>query len=334
MDWVKRINLVLDYIEDNLEAEIDESRIASIYASPQGMFQRIFTDITNMTLSEYIRKRRLTKAAQYIKDTDDRIIDVAVRFGYSSAVAFGTAFKNFHGITPSDIRKQDAKPKSIKRFSITLNFSGKGVVNMTLYSVENAEFIMQQVLSKENNRQYLRKVSEHNGVKCTSDGYRVLVMLPEGTDDWDLSDAYFDTGEADHPKFELNPIFNNRNSNSFVINLTKEQVAVLLVSLDGAKTDFNRRYVSLEAAESKKQQLVVSIDVDRMEIISEASTTVTMGESNEPKMNFNVRYIEEALKFILCAGDDIIYIVYNGNLAPLVIKCGRLYAAVLPAKKL
>ena len=60
MDWVKRIHSVLDYIEENLLGEIDDNQIASLFASPPGMFQRIFANITDMTVSEYIRKRRLT----------------------------------------------------------------------------------------------------------------------------------------------------------------------------------------------------------------------------------------------------------------------------------
>ena len=120
MDWVKRINSVLDYIEGNLDGEIDDNKISSLFASPQGMFQRIFANITDMTLSEYIRKRRLTKAAVDIQKTDEKIINVSNKYGYVSAVAFSSAFKNFHGVTPSDARKSVIQPKSLERFNFTL----------------------------------------------------------------------------------------------------------------------------------------------------------------------------------------------------------------------
>jgi len=60
--WLKRMNSVLDYIEHNLDGEIDDNKIAVLSASYKGMFQRVFAIITDMTLSEYIRKRRLTQA--------------------------------------------------------------------------------------------------------------------------------------------------------------------------------------------------------------------------------------------------------------------------------
>ena len=88
MNFVKRMNSVLDYIEDNLDGEIEDDKIAVLSANAKGMFQRIFTMITDMTLSEYIKKRRLTQAAADIRDTDVKIIDIAVKYGYNSATAF------------------------------------------------------------------------------------------------------------------------------------------------------------------------------------------------------------------------------------------------------
>ena len=63
MDWLKRMNSVLDYIEDNLDNDIDDNKIAVLSATPKGVFQRVFALITDMTLSDYMRKRRLTQAA-------------------------------------------------------------------------------------------------------------------------------------------------------------------------------------------------------------------------------------------------------------------------------
>lgn len=260
MDWVKRINSVLDYIEENLDGEIDDKRIAFLFASPQGMFQRIFANITNMTLSEYIRKRRLTQAGVDVKNTDEKIIDIAVKYGYNSAVAFSSAFKKFHGITPSGARSSYVQLKSFQRLAFILILSGKGVENMQYHNIENAEYLMQQIANKEDSRQYFRNISEHNGVKCACDGNRAAVILPEGTDDWDLSDAYFDTDDKDKSKWELNPVFNHRNWLKFT--LSKEQAALMLVSFDGAKTDVRRKFVSMTSTETSdhpRKRLCVSM---------------------------------------------------------------------------
>jgi len=124
MDWVQRMNLVLDYIENNLDGEIEENKIAELSASSKGMFQRIFSSLTDMSLSEYIRKRRLTQAALDIQNTDEKIIDIALKYGYNSADAFSFAFKNFHGVTPSDAKKSEIQSFYPLNFKIMLSVKG------------------------------------------------------------------------------------------------------------------------------------------------------------------------------------------------------------------
>ena len=142
--WLKRMNLVLDYIENNLDGEIDYNKIALLSASSKGMFQRIFAVITDMTLSEYIRKRRLTQAVSDIQNTDAKIIDVAVKYGYNSANAFSSAFKDFHGITPSYARTTGLGTQSFRRFTFELTLSIKGGEDTQYRTVENAEKILQK----------------------------------------------------------------------------------------------------------------------------------------------------------------------------------------------
>jgi len=142
--WLKRMNSVLDYIEDNLDSEIDDKKIAMLSASSKGMFQRIFAIITDMTLSEYIRKRRLTQAALDILNTDEKIIDIAVKYGYNSATAFSAAFKNFHGITPSYSRASGFQGQYFQRFTLTITLSVKGGSDSQYRNIENAEDILRE----------------------------------------------------------------------------------------------------------------------------------------------------------------------------------------------
>lgn len=84
-----------------------------------------------MTLSEYLRSRRLTEATVILRDTDEKIIDVAFRFGYESSDSFGTAFKYFHGITPSEVR--NGKPfKIVSKVQLTLSVKGGRSMNITI----------------------------------------------------------------------------------------------------------------------------------------------------------------------------------------------------------
>ena len=139
MDWAQRMNLVLDYIENNLDGEIEDNKIAELSANSKGMFQRIFSTLTDMTLSEYIRKRRLTQAVFDIQNTDEKIIDIALKYGYNSADAFSFAFRNFHDITPSDAKKPDVKIQSFYPLDFEFKLSVKGGNDMQSRIIENAE---------------------------------------------------------------------------------------------------------------------------------------------------------------------------------------------------
>lgn len=76
MDWIDRMNSALDYIENNLEDDINYKKIAQVAHSSEYHFPRMFSSISGISLSEYIRRRRLTLAAFDIQKSDIRIIDV------------------------------------------------------------------------------------------------------------------------------------------------------------------------------------------------------------------------------------------------------------------
>jgi AraC-like DNA-binding protein len=133
------MNLVLDYIEDNLDGEIEENKIAELSASPKGMFQRIFSILTDMSLSEYIRKRRLTQAVFDIQNTDEKIIDIAIKYGYNSGDAFSFAFKAFHGVTPSDAKNPNVELQSFYPFVFEFKLSIKGGKDMQTRIIENVD---------------------------------------------------------------------------------------------------------------------------------------------------------------------------------------------------
>ena len=106
------MNIALDYIEDNLDGKIDYAAAARAACCSQYHFQRIFAAVTDIPLSEYIRRRRLTQAALELQNTDSKVIDVAVKYGYQSADAFTRAFSNMHGCTPSRAREQGIRLKA------------------------------------------------------------------------------------------------------------------------------------------------------------------------------------------------------------------------------
>ena len=92
MDWLTRMNRALDYIEMNISGEIDLTEIASQACCSSYQFQRMFSFITDVTLAEYIRRRRLTLAAIDLLNSDAKVIEIANRYGYDSPVSFAELF--------------------------------------------------------------------------------------------------------------------------------------------------------------------------------------------------------------------------------------------------
>ena len=129
MDWLERMKSAMDYIETNLADNISFDDIAQIACCSTYHFQRMFPFITGITLSEYIRRRRLTLAAFELQTTDARVIDEAMKYGYQSPEAFARAFKNLHGIMPISARDKGVSLKAYPRMSFHISIKGDVEMN-------------------------------------------------------------------------------------------------------------------------------------------------------------------------------------------------------------
>ena len=99
------LNKMIKYIEDNLGNEIDLDYLSTITNINLFILERIFMFLTNMTIIEYIKKRRLSKAFEEIRNSNLKIIDIAFKYQYNSASSFNRAFKQLFSITPTECRK-------------------------------------------------------------------------------------------------------------------------------------------------------------------------------------------------------------------------------------
>lgn len=136
MEWIDRMNNAVDYIELNLTDEISYEKLAQIACCSTYHFQRMFSFITGVPLSEYIRRRRLTLAAFELQTSNIKVIDVAVKYGYESPEAFSRAFKNLHGVMPISARDIGVSLKAFPK--MTFSISIKGVSEMN-YRIEEKE---------------------------------------------------------------------------------------------------------------------------------------------------------------------------------------------------
>ncbi len=138
MDFVERLNQVTDYMEGCLGGEIAPGEIAKIMACPFSVFQRSFIQLTGIPVSEYVRRRRLSCAAYDLKNTDEKVIDIALKYGYGSPDAFAAAFKRLHGVTPTQARQPGAKLTFYCHLTFALTM--KGVSRMDYTVVEREGF--------------------------------------------------------------------------------------------------------------------------------------------------------------------------------------------------
>ena len=101
----ENLNKMIEYIENNLTEKINYNALARIIGVSEYNLQRIFMFITNISLSEYIRKRRLSNALEELKTSNIKIIDLAVKYQYDSSISFSRSFKKMFGVTPNECRK-------------------------------------------------------------------------------------------------------------------------------------------------------------------------------------------------------------------------------------
>lgn len=119
------LNDMIQYIEDNLTEEIDYKKLAQIVGVSEYSLQRIFVFLTNISLAEYIRKRRLSRAFEELRTSDIKVIDIAIKYQYDSSISFSRAFKNMFGITPNECKKSNENYKIFPIIKFDNNISYK-----------------------------------------------------------------------------------------------------------------------------------------------------------------------------------------------------------------
>ncbi len=124
MNWLEGFNQVIEYIENHLEDEIDYEEIANIFGYSVYHVQRLFAMVAGVPFSEYIRNRKLSKAAMELQSSECKVIDIALKYGYSSPNSFHRAFKVLHGVAPSDVKKEGITIKAYPPLCFELTVKG------------------------------------------------------------------------------------------------------------------------------------------------------------------------------------------------------------------
>ena len=124
MGWIEEIGEAISYIEENITEKIAIEEVAKKAFMSQFYFQKGFAMLCGFTVGEYIRRRRLTLAGSELVSTNEKIIDIALKYGYDSPDSFTKAFTRFHGVTPTAVRKDGAMIKSFAPLKIKFSLEG------------------------------------------------------------------------------------------------------------------------------------------------------------------------------------------------------------------
>lgn len=136
MEWMKAIGDSVQYIEEHITDDISAEDVAAFVNVSSFYFQKGFAMLCGFTLGEYIRNRKLALAGYDVASTDEKIIDIALKYGYDSPDSFTKAFTRFHGMSPMTVRKDKVTLKTFAPLKIKISLEGGYLMD---YRIEKKE---------------------------------------------------------------------------------------------------------------------------------------------------------------------------------------------------
>lgn len=124
MDWISIIQNAIDDIEADLCGDISADSISEKYHISSYYFQKMFSTMCDVTVSEYIRERRLSQAAVTLRHTEVSILDLALMYGFETHEGFTKAFQRFHGCLPSAVKNGNKDPNFTPKIDLLKKISG------------------------------------------------------------------------------------------------------------------------------------------------------------------------------------------------------------------
>jgi AraC family transcriptional regulator len=188
MKWLDRMNKAMDYIERNLAEEISYAKLAQITCCSTYHFQRMFSFLTGIPLSEYIRRRRLTLAAFDLQTSNIKAVDVAIKYGYESPEAFSRAFKNLHGVMPMAAHDIGVSLKAFPKITFSISIKGATEMNYRIEQKETFEVFGLELKTTVINGQCFKDIPEF-WLKCVQDGRFQELLQAAGKKSGELVDV-------------------------------------------------------------------------------------------------------------------------------------------------
>ncbi|MHC1749318.1 MAG: effector binding domain-containing protein [Cellulosilyticaceae bacterium] len=172
MNWIDGMSKAINYIEENLTQDIVTEDIAKQACVSSFYFQKAFAMLSGFTVGEYIRQRRLTLAGSEIVSTNDKIIDIALKYGYDSPDSFTKAFTRFHGVTPTSVRKDGGMIKSFAPLKIIFSLEGGFIMDYKI--VEKEAFTIMGVSRKFNYDSAFKEIPKFWTEHCQTEACKTV----------------------------------------------------------------------------------------------------------------------------------------------------------------
>lgn len=221
------VKKVLAYMEEHLLDDVKVSEIAKhVYVSPFHL-QRIFKALTGISLSKYIRNRRLSLAGLDVMQEDLSLLEIALKYQYDSLEGFSKAFYRFHGVNPSCARKEKVALKTYHPLRIQIQFEGGVSMDYKIMKMQEQKFLCvkkafaNQIIEEESNTEIpdfwteklgdktVKRLQEHsqgqglyglcNAVDLESDSFYYGIGVPYQGEELEG----FDLWEVNHPLYAV-----------------------------------------------------------------------------------------------------------------------------------
>lgn len=139
MNILNELNEACNYIENSIENEIDIKEIARITNQSTDSINRFFVSMLGITIKEYIRKRRLSLAVYDLQNSDEKITDIAFKYGFNSYDSFCKAFLNQHHVTPTQAKNPSCEVNIFPPATFEINVNGAQKIKFKICDLKEFE---------------------------------------------------------------------------------------------------------------------------------------------------------------------------------------------------
>lgn len=202
--YTDRISKVIDFIEDNIHSRLRLNELAAVAMFSKYHFHRIFKNVTGETLNDFIKRQRMIKAYRMLQtDRTVTVKELTYALGYHSMANFSRDFKNFHGVSPSEVKSSAGFVESGKEQKPPrlLNISFKGIERIP------GTFVVYRKITTGYDTDLIPKVFDSLYRLALENDFSIKQFIGIGYDDPDYTpagkckyDACMAVNEADLPR--------------------------------------------------------------------------------------------------------------------------------------